>query len=68
MLWQKKDIVNEAYCIAHNVCATSCKWYVQPNQIHKWRAHDAAEGMLPPEYPVECTVEECALIKSKKQQ
>ena len=65
-LWQKKDIVNEAYGIAHNVRATLHKWYVQPNQIRKWRANDAAEGAVLPEYPAERTVEERALIKTKK--
>jgi hypothetical protein len=63
-LWQKKDIVNEAYGIVHSVCATLRKWYVQPSQIHRWRAHDAAEGVLLLEYPVKCTADGCALIKS----
>ncbi len=60
----EKDIVNEACGIAHSVCATLRKWYIQPNQIRKWRAHDAAEGVLLLEYPVKCTAEGCALIKS----
>jgi hypothetical protein len=57
--------VNEAYGTACNVRATSRKWYLQPNQIRKWKAHEDAECVLP-EYPAECVVEECALIKNKK--
>ncbi len=62
----RKKTVNEAYGIACNVHATCRKWYIQPNQICKWRAHEAADGALLLEYPAECTVEERTLIKKKQ--
>ncbi len=67
MLWQKKDIVAEAYSITNNIHTTSCKWYILPNQVHQWKANeDAEDTQLLPEYPAECTVEVRALKKNKK--
>jgi hypothetical protein len=37
MLWQKKDIVQEAYAAPWCIRVTARKYGVQPKQIHIWR-------------------------------
>jgi hypothetical protein len=63
-LWKKKDIVQEAYAVPHQVRLTAQKYGVQRNQICTWRNKANALSALPL-YPSPCTVKEQAVIKKE---
>jgi transposase-like protein len=65
-LWEKKDIVEEAYAAPRRVKATARKYGVQPKQIRRWRINaNALTGL--PHYPEPRTVEERGVIKKAKE-
>ncbi len=65
-LWEKKDIVEEAYAAPQRVKATARKYGVQPKQIRRWRINaNALTGL--PHYPEPRTVEERGVIKKAKE-
>ena len=65
-LWEKKDIVEEAYAAPLRVKATARKYGLQPKQIRRWRLNANALNGLP-QYPERRTVEERGVIKKSKE-
>jgi len=65
-LWEKKDIVEEAYAAPLRVKATARKYGLQPKQIRRWRLNANALNELP-HYPERRTVEERGVIKKSKE-
>jgi len=45
-LWEKKDIVEEAYAAPRRVKATARKYGVQPKQIRRWRINAKEENVI----------------------
>jgi transposase-like protein len=65
-LWEKKDIVEEAYAAPLRVKATARKYGLQPKQIRRWRLNANALNELP-HYPERRTVEERGVIKKSNE-
>ncbi len=65
-LWDKKDIVQEAYAAPRRIRVTAHKYGVQPKQICRWR-NDANALTSLPQYPNPCTVDERGTIKKAKE-
>jgi transposase-like protein len=64
-LWEKKNIVDEAYAAPGGIKLTARKYGIQGNQIRRWRNNTIGLGDLPA-YPIPRTVEERGVIKAAK--
>ena len=60
-LWDKKDIIQEAYVAPRRIRVTAGKYGVQLKQIRRWR-NDASAFTALPQYPNPRTVDEQGTI------
>jgi transposase-like protein len=65
-LWDKKDIIQEAYVAPRRIRVAARKYGVQPKQIRRWRNDDNALTALP-QNPNPRTVDERGTIKKAKE-